>query len=740
MGWRLSSRIKWAWLLIFWASTALAQTTVYDGLTLPTTTTHPILLGLNNSTQYSNAQTWLTNNPFTPGTCDDYHPKYCNGIALKHTLNGANDCSAAITWGLGLANNATSSGAASCGGQGADNSINSCSEALVYVYDMCYDQMNSTQRSQYLAGGNVWFGNYNSGTGNGTIGYGCPLGLLNNHCWGHERAAFMWGVATFAENNTNAEANLDEWSGQWTNFKTLAASSTVGSTGAGYGGVTQEGLNYGKLVTMDFVPILNSAQWLGRDLMAETAFFQWVPYSLIYGLLPAQTYSSPGATTCWEFFPWNEGHLLCDATDFLNNSSEVTNTSDLMAVIATYYSGTNTGGYSKTWLNSVAATQMPLDTWVASLTAVPSSATPYTSLPLDFYAPGAGFFWGRKAWDTSSAITHWQLNTPSAVGHITAVAGTWQMWRGGYWLSRTTAGYSQNFTGYNSTGYIPNTASGVQNGILVNPDNQGCTPGSTCQGDGGEYILASVPSYPPASPAQTSRLESQSGYAYAAVDISGSYCRVTCASHPANSNPAVNTIVREFVWVRDLETLVVFDRILANDVGSTTAGNIKRTFLAHCEVAWSLTGANTATCNPGTGQNLYLTTLLPGTPNPSYHVTNEQTYASNANGQYRLEVNDTPGTAQSYFLHVLTPSATLSPSVSNSGGNYIVTLDGSHSITFVQGSTSSGGSITLSGTTTNFTSSVEQLNVTSAGVTWGNSGIFAGFSGPAGITGKAGVN
>jgi hypothetical protein len=182
-------------------------------------------------------------------------------------------------------------------------------------------------------------------------------------------------------------------------------------------------------------------------------------------------------------------------------------------------------------------------------------------------------------------------------------------------------------------------------------------------------------------------------------------------------NPAVSTVVREFVWMRDLETLVIFDRVLTQAVGSIPAANIRRTFLAHCENNWTLVNANQANCVNGS-QTLYLTTLLPVTPNPSYHVSNEGTNATiPADGQYRLEIDDLPGTAQSYFLHVLSPSS-LSASVVNNGSSYTVTLDSQHSITFNQGSTSSGGSITINGVQTNFTSVVEPISVGNSGPVW----------------------
>lgn len=740
--------------LFFFAAIAGAQT--YQGMAIPAA--HPRLFGFNDATRYAAAQAWYAaNSGSINATCTGggSNLDHCMNLAFEHLMNNSVDASAAISAALAIMNNvfaAPPSGGVSCSipatGDNPANSMHDCSEQLILIYDWTYDQMTSTQRSQYLAGGNVWFGNYSAtnpyGTGAGTIGYDCALGLDGNICESYVRAAFEWGVASYGENTTNAQQNLTWWETMWGNYKNYASHTSLSNGSGGWqsadaGGLSQEGDNYSKLTVHDFVVPIATAKALGRDLLTETTYFKALPLAVIYMTTPSLTTSvnqGPGTTaTCWEAFPWDDGHLTCSTTDLFNkNAGSIVDYADLMSVLSTYYSGVNIGKYAKTWLNELTPTQLPLTPYVASVDASPN-AMAYSSLPLDYYAPGPGFFWGRTAWDTSSTIAHWELNTPSDVGHKWPIAGTWQMWRGGRWLSRVTIGYGgSKITGYNGTGngdqYGRATAT---NGILVNPDNQGCTAGTTCQGDGGEYTNGGVNSLASPKvnvyiPAQASRLESQASYAYSAVDISGTYGYTGGATYPQWWNPAVNTVVREFVWVRDLETMVIFDRILANAVGSIPAGSIKRTFLAHCENNWTLVDANHATCTSGT-QKLALTTLLPATPNPAYHVTNEYTYASDPDAQYRLEVNDTPGTAQSYFAHVLQGMASsgtaLTPSITDNGTSYTVTLDSKHSITFNKGATSSGGSITLNGTTTNFTSSVEPITVTDAGPVWGGS------SGPA---------
>jgi hypothetical protein len=116
-------------------------------------------------------------------------------------------------------------------------------------------------------------------------------------------------------------------------------------------------------------------------------------------------------------------------------------------------------------------------------------------------------------------------------------------------------------------------------------------------------------------------------------------------------------------------------------------------------------------------QALTMTTLLPAAR--TYRVVDE---GAHANSQYRIEVDTSPGTSQSYMLHVLqardAAGPPLTPSVMDNGASYTVTLDGSTSITFQKGMTSSRGSVTIGGVTTPFRTDVQSMVVTADGPAW----------------------
>jgi hypothetical protein len=736
--------------LLLWAAgvgcVAGASAQTYDGLTIPSTggalgSGHPRLM-FANSTVYAAGQAWLAANPQSlPATCDDNHTADCALIAFMHLMQpGTYSAATAITYAIDVMTQASGSAGVSCpvgGGENPANSMHDCSEILILIYDWCYDQMTTTQRSEFVTGANIWFGAYQGGDNGGTIGYTAVLGLDDNIAQSFIRAAYEWGVAGYWEDESICQQNLDTWQTQWTDYKAFVAN---GTSEGDLGGSIREGLNYGKLVARDFPVMLYSANQLGRNLYTETSYFQQVPYFLIYGTMPAQTYTHQQNVTCWEMFPWSDGHLDCAETDFLEDIGiPETNVADLASIADTYYSSILVGQHLQTWLNTM-STQEPPTAYISAV-ATPPSPVGYTALPLDYFIPGAGWFWMRKAWDTSSTIVQEMLNSNAEVSHMSTVPGTWAIWRGSRWLSRNTSMYSENLTGWDNTGSFANDTGYVTNGILMNPNNQGCVSGSTCEGSGGQLPEGAYNSegYSPEPSilalAQVSRLQDAANFSYSAVDTSGTYefggygqgFGVT----GSYANPSVQTVVREFVWLRDIETLVIFDRTNALVTGGVAAGSIIRTFMAHCEVAWNLTSANTANCQPGNSQELYLTTLLPTTPTPAYVDTNETTAASNVNGQYRLDVNDTPGTAQSYFLHVLqagtTSTAALTPTVSLSGGVYTVTVDANHSINFAQGQFSTGGSVTLYGINTAFSTSVEPIAVTNSGPVW-NGGTAASTS------------
>jgi len=622
-----------------------------------------------------------------------------------------------------------SNGAVSCRTKYSDNSLSTIEYALsnpaaagqdqvrwygdivITVYDWCYDELTVDEKTKIENDTHVWL------TRAMNAGWGGPSMFQNNYFWGALRNELDWAIASYYEDTTDAEIYLnDALDTRWTgNFV-----SAVATTNAG--GVFQEGVEYGRYVPYYSTVPFTTVQLNGRDIYSDSTYFKSAVLHTIYTTLPALTTSPQLGTTGYEAFPWGDSQPTGwrrgnSAVSRMSTDSPGSYFGDWMLLMAEHWSSINIGKYAQQWVNMVGAASS-VSYWIQ---AFPSSTAPldFSSLPLDYLASGIEFFYARKAWDTSSTVLHLQLGMSRAGaedhGHIDY--GNWQMWRGGRWLSRESPDWGcfnyencgEGITGYNGVGLLDAERSEGHNVILVNPDDQGCTAGKTCGGGGG-----GVPETMVNDPPTVSRLESQAGYAYAESDVSSAYRdNINYSSHPEFDNPAVKTVIREFVFVRDLETLVIFDRLESNDMGSIPAASIKKTFLAHCEAPWTMEDGQHSTCTNGP-QALRLTTLVPAS-------STRKSFTEGDVGQYRLEVTDS-GSAQSYFLHVLQARAatatSLSPSVKDNGSSYAVTLDGTHSLVFNKGMTSTGGSITISGSTTNFRTDVQPISYTDSGPVW----------------------
>jgi hypothetical protein len=116
--------------------------------------------------------------------------------------------------------------------------------------------------------------------------------------------------------------------------------------------------------------------------------------------------------------------------------------------------------------------------------------------------------------------------------------------------------------------------------------------------------------------------------------------------------------------------------------------------------------------------------LLPA--NPAMVAVNEAangaTCASNE-CQYRLEVNDNrPIGAQSYFLVAIqglnAGGTALQPTMQDNGTSWTVALDTNHRVTLNKGMASAGGSVTVSGATTNQRVDAQAMTITDDGPAW----------------------
>lgn len=656
------------------ALVTVANGTITHGMQIPPE--HPRLWF--DAARRARAQAWLQAHPFTPPTNEDTWGGLTE--AAMHgllTSNSTGSCTAAINWLMAnYASTMPTTGGVAC------DPCRWNGDQIILIYDWCHDYMTATQRQTVMNHVNqsITFWSQND--------WGGPEMYGNNYYWGYLRNELMWAIATYHENTAVAEQLLDHV------LTTRLQNSFNPSTLAGgdsRGGVPHEQFGYGA-TTGDYASIVfTTAGLLGRDLFHETDFWRELVYAYIHAVTPARTIV-PGAATYeglnhgFTMFPanddeaWHERYYVPRSRYFPNYMNTAVNA----------FGPTAVGRHARRWLNTYVVETTANLPWRHYQAVDDTSITPlaFDALPLDHYASGPGYLFTRNRWGEDATTVWIQGADPEGDrgGHQHADYGTFHIWRSameganlrGRYLSRETVTYEQDVAGYGGSGAANGGDTIGHNSVLVNGANMGPRYSNG---------LGTV-----------ERVESAPGYAYLAALLT-----------PPGT--AAQVWRREFVFVRGLETLVVLDRLQTASAGAT------KTFLNHCETNPVVSG-DSATCTVG-GSSLVMTTLLPGDAATTYRVVDE---GSSTFHQYRVEVDTTPGTAQSYILTVLqakdSGAASLAPTVVDDGTSWTLTLDGSNLITFQKGMASSGGTITTAGSTRPLRADVQTMSVTDDGPVW----------------------
>jgi hypothetical protein len=636
-----------------------------SGLTIPAA--HPRLWW--TAERLARAKTWLVDHGQEPRD-DDFM-----GQVFVHAVSGADDCSKAITWAMGFTVPDSDFDVAS-------DQLRFNGEQAAMVYDWCADKLTSDQKTTLAT---RWNGYVSRAADLAWGGHDMPD---NNYFWGYLRNEIEWGIITQGEHPDAAKLLEHGLGARW---KDAFLPFAQGMNGDGRGGIPQEGSQYGAYMADYPVAPFGSASLYGRTVYDETDFFKATVFYLVYATTPGLTTSGVDGNTGFEMFPFND-----DESWQSRNSSD--RFADFMAQAGMTWGCLPVGKYARQW--SKVTNAMP-EPFIASIDQG-GEALDFGKLPLDYYAPGSRYFYGRNVWGGAATAFHWQMGdyATAGVGHSHKDFGNWQIWRAGRWLSRESTGYSDTYTDFGGMGSVDSDATIAHNTLLVN--GLGFADPSDKGVDG---------------PALVKRLESQADYAYADVDLTKAY-RNSDPTHTDRDNPAVAHAERELVFLRGLETTVIFDRVASNATGGTAAEAITKSFLAHFEKAPVVTDPNHVTYTIDT-QQLRLTVLVPAAP--TTRVIDEKSAKASVNGQFRLEVV-TSGAAQSYFLTVLqakdASAPALDPKVVDDGTNFTVTLDATHSVVFAKGQTSSGGSVTVNGAPKNFRADVQGIKVTDSGPVW----------------------
>jgi len=272
-------------------------------------------------------------------------------------------------------------------------------------------------------------------------------------------------------------------------------------------------------------------------------------------------------------------------------------------------------------------------------------------------------------------------------------AGTFQIYSADQQLAPEHAGY---YDGWSDGSSSENTES--HNGIVYN--GQGEAFGWQ---DGNPQVLA---------------VQSDPNFSYAAVDLSHFY---HSSSYEVESNPYQSHTVREFIFIKPLQTLFIVDRL-----ASTSAG-VTKSFLLHTMQNPTIVDGNHVTAVNG-DQELRLTTLNSGY---SYDVVFEGNTHTTYD-MYRLQ-DSTSGSLDDVMLHAIqvgpANGSAVNVSIASQDANtWTITFtspaSGTAKLVLNKGTFSLGGSFgyAASGTpqVTPLADTVQSLTVTEDGPVWGS--------------------
>lgn len=679
---------------------ALAGFAEAANLTIPTG--HP-RLWFGNTARLAQAQARFATNPFVPNGGDIRFEQALRGVLTNNT----SDCNAAADHLVGwlVENNGS-----------RRDALRQQGEELLLIYDWCHAQLTPAERTTLI---NRWNGYFDVEIADDFANQGSEA---NNYWWGRTRNFLMWGIATYHE-NARAQEFIDE--ALDTRFGTWFPSWYQDF---GRGGVFPEGGDYG-VVSLSYpvIPFASAADF-GFDPYAQSPYFREAIYAMIYGTTPGQTTMTGSYSGGHLLFPFNDDENL--------HAGGVINARTYLGDFARWSGVRNDSGnarHARAWIATTNAGR----SWLFEALGGTGSATDYANLPLDYYAPGAQVFDMRSSHDANAMAVHLQLGTPGGVEHRHYDGGSFQVWRKGRFLTRETAGYSDQIAGFMGTGNVDTEHPLAHNTLLFEAWNTGRWVGRGPHvippgGDRGEQ---------PRGLPDVKRLQHEPQFAYVAIDYSNAYRNMPDSRVDW---PYADKAWREFLFIRPLHALIILDRTRGsadsllpyyNGGGWVLTGphvqadQVRRTFVMHFESQPVQTGNRLAA--PLGTQTSELITLLPASP--VFRVIHEDRPGDEQAGQYRLEL-DSIGTTESYFINVVTGydtgEAPLAANLTDNGSSWTLTLShpvrGQATVVLPKGMTSAGGSVAINqGVPTPLRDDVQGISVTSDRPVWNNGGLFA---------------
>lgn len=686
---------------MFAATFCILDSSGAHALALDIPATHP-RLWYGKPARLTQARNYFISHPFTPAAGD------FAALALRGLLtNNAADCTAAAQhmrdW------------QASAGPGGFRDDVRGEGEDLMLAFDWCRSTFTPAEIQTIVTRWNGYMDRELADT------LGNQGKEANNYWAGRTRNLLLWGIASTGD-NPRAQEFIDD-----------ALDIRMGVQFArwdrdfGAGGVFPEGDDYG-VVSLSYPLIaFATAADFGYDPLLHEPYYTEAIYALIYGSTPGPSSITGAAANQVSFFPFNDDEHFYDG-GAINLRTYL---GDFATYLGAHSPGTGNGRHALAWRAATGAGRR----WMFDALGTSGDPSSLATLPLDYYAKGAEVLDVRTGHSADATQAHLQLGTPGGIDHRHLDGGSFQLWRKGRWITRESTGYEDFLTGFMGQDRAKSDDALAHNALLFEGRSTGIWIG-----DSGPLAESPGGDQPRGLP-HVVRLQHAPQFAYAVVDLADAYRN---GLDTRVDWPYADAAVREFLFVRPLQAMIVLDRMRGSsdslrsfygtgnwlEQGPRESGaDVRRTFVMHFEQRPVADSGSRMIATVGT-QRAELLTLLPPSPyaaaSPNVRVVDERQPGDEQAGQFRLEL-DSRGQTESYFLNVVTGydagEARIEASLQDLSDHWVLTLQhptrGSATIEFSKGMSSTGGSVRIgSGSATALAQTVQGMRVTEDGPVW----------------------
>ncbi len=403
-------------------------------------------------------------------------------------------------------------------------------EAMVpVIYDWCHDEMTGEQRRRFREryGHIAMMMNRKP--------WGGPTMPGNNYYSGYMRNSGIFGLAAYGESPLARLLLKDALVTRW------RESSLPHYARGARGGTTGEGSQYGRY-NIGYVTWLAEAAKTAsnRSLYRETNWFREFVYYTIYSTTPSPMYARGVDDTYFQRFPKGDDQF---SQGYPRVCSVI---GDSMRALALEFADERVGGHAKAYLDRVEPPK-GLFGWVVE---DDRRVDPLhlERLPYDYFAPGAGVAYLRSDWSPGATAIMLQLGTPTKTAHLHQDLGSFQILRGGSWLSKESTGYNHQFKGTRAS------EARAHNVLLFDGRGQ-----ANAHADGPPKLRA---------------MQSEEMFFHAVVGMTAAYRAQESPRLERDDNPSAGMVVRQFLFIRP-DLLIIFDRM------KSTAPEVEKTFVLH---------------------------------------------------------------------------------------------------------------------------------------------------------------